>query len=45
MELSGGLWESVRVGIGMSAAVVAQFGPSVLAETDVGVGDAILGRG
>ena len=45
MNLSGGLGESMRAGLGMSAAVLAQFGPSVLARNDVGVGDANLGRG
>ena len=32
-------------GFGVPAAVVAQFGPSVLAQNDVGVGDTNLVRG
>ena len=33
----------MRARFGVSEAVVAQFGPSVLARNDVGVGDANLG--
>ena len=35
----------MRAGFGVSAASAAQFGPSVLARNDVGVGDANLGGG
>ena len=45
MDLSSGFGESMRPRLGVSAAVVTQFGPSVLAGNDVGVGDANLGRG
>ena len=45
MNLSGGSGESMPAGFGVPAAVVAQFGPSVLARNDVGVGDTNLGHG
>ena len=35
----------MRAGLGVSAAIVAQFGPSVLARNDVGVHDTNLGAG
>ena len=35
----------MRARFGLSAAVAAQFGPSVLARNDVGEWDTILGRG
>ena len=44
MHLAGGFGESMRAGLGVSAAAVAQFGPSILAGNDVEEGDAILGR-
>ena len=43
MNLSSGSGEPMRAGFGVSEASAAQFGPSVLARNDVGVGDAILG--
>ena len=42
-NLSGGSGESIRAEFGVSAAVAAQFGPSVFARNDVGVGDTNLG--
>ena len=45
MNLSGGSRMSMRAESGLSEAVSAQFGPSALAENEVGVGDTILGRG
>ena len=45
MNLSGGHGGSILAEFGLSAASVAPFGPSVLARTDVGVGDTILVRG
>ena len=35
----------MQAGFGVFVASVAQFGPSVLAENDVGIGDTNLGRG
>ena len=45
MNLSGGSVESMRAGFGVSAAVAAQFGPSILARNDVREGDMNLGAG
>ena len=45
MNLSGGSGESMRAGFGVPEALVAQFGPAVLAGNDVEVGDTNLGAG